>query len=74
MMTRRSGRMRALEAELGEARRTIEYLRAKLCMGEHSYVIVEERKSYTNMGCAVGLEICSTYICTRCGHRKVEER
>lgn len=66
--------MRALEADLREAGRTIEFLRARLCMGDHSYVLAEEEKSYRNMGCAVGLEVRRTYVCTRCGHRKVEER
>lgn len=73
-MTKRSERMRAIEADLREAERTIEFLRAKLCIGNHSYVLAEEEKTYKDMGCAVNVEVRRTYVCTRCGHRKVEER
>lgn len=70
---RKENRMRRLEAELDEARRTVDFLRAKLCAGNHSYVLVDMEKTYTNIGCAVSMDVRSTYVCTMCGHRKVEE-
>lgn len=53
-----------LRRELAEARRTIEFLRAKLCEGPHQWVVV-------NTSVETGMPV-SRLVCTRCG--KVEVR
>lgn len=70
---RKTNRMSRLEAELDEANRTIDFLRAKLCAGNHSYVLVSREKAYTNIGLAIDMNVKDTYVCTKCGYRKVEE-
>ncbi len=69
----KTNRIRRLEAELDEANRTIDFLRAKLCAGNHSYVLVSREKSYPSIGFVIDMNVRDTYVCTKCGYRKVEE-
>lgn len=58
---------RELAMQLESANAMIEYLRAKLCEGDHEYV--KTRRSYINAGATVDVE--PIFICTRCLKRKV---
>lgn len=60
--------VRSKDRVIAEQNRTIEALRAKLCHGEHDWVLIN---TTWEDGAGCGILPSFEYICARCGKRKV---
>lgn len=67
--------LESLVSKMGHVARyqqkTIDELRAKLCRDGHDWVLADTSERFDSVG---GLMFFHTYVCARCGMRKVEQR